>query len=277
MHGGQVARIHLEPQCTVHTGSGRSSHGLYAFLREAGWKLPSTTVKVSCGECGERQTLPTRRLSQLARSASSGSSSATGPPEGFTATRSSSAIVHALLAVVSLAEARALFLCQSHVVRQNLVRSPHACAFDWPGGCSPSFRCIISGGAFSNQHRPGTIAWSARRFALRKAPTSERFLEAYCIQSSSLLTAVSQFEKNARPPQSASQGASCTAPGFQKTAPFTLIFRASLPSPREASASSRVKPCASGSLPSQPHRSPTSEHLQRERRAQRHLLPIQNL
>ncbi|KAK7182704.1 hypothetical protein PSPO01_11285 [Paraphaeosphaeria sporulosa] len=91
---------------------------------------------------------------------------------------------------------------------------------------TPASACIISDGAFSNQHRSGTRAWSAWQPNPHRAPTaSKRFLEASRFRVRGTLTAASQFERMSAHNSPRHRVRRAQPPCFQKTTPFTLIFR----------------------------------------------------
>jgi hypothetical protein len=150
----------------------------------------------------------------------------------------------------SLGRVRALFLCQSHVVRQNPERLLHGCAPTGRAAAAPASACIISDGASPTntarapKHGAQSMerrAWSAWQPSLPTAPTaSTRFPEACPVRTSPALTAASQFERMSAHRSPRRRVRRARAPCFQKTTPFTLIFRACLLGPvfagqREAS------------------------------------------
>jgi hypothetical protein len=191
----------------MHAVSGRSSHASHDALRvssrNAAASLPVRAPHAAGGQmhktcaplagtrvAGRRaRSVPRRRpvtsAAQLRRGADV-SQAVHHPPSSSSACTPSR----------SLGRVRALLLCQSHAVRRNLERLPHGGVPTGQAAAAPASACILSDGAFSNQHRSGTKAWSAWQPSPRKAPTaSTRFLEACLLRPSPALTAASQFER----------------------------------------------------------------------------------
>ena len=254
MHGGATGRRltgstwSLNAQCTlapvdrltgfvyvvhihIHTWPANTD---VLLRREAGGKPPSTTAQSlwpSIPRTPKLYLLAAPRKVGAVRQAGG----AIGPP-GFTATRSSSAGCAGCTGCtgctgcIACCRVACGSSCTILVPEPRRASEPCPLASRLPAtgqaAASPASAASSPTAPFpTNTARPPIAStWSARRLALPNPPTSERFLEAYRIRPGPLLTAVSQFEKSARPPQSASQAASCTAPGFQKTAPFTLIL-----------------------------------------------------
>lgn len=104
--------------------------------------------------------------------------------------------------------------CANGCLNGCLARACH-----WPGGCSPSFR------VHHLRRRVFPTPLGHQSMERLAAQPRLRFLEACPLRSSATLTAASQFERLSAHNSPRRRVLRASAPCFQKTTPFTLIFR----------------------------------------------------